>query len=109
MWVNRVGSSVRCPVPVFPKLRTSRIRAATSEKCQTQKWCWAQRLAREAERREADKELDGPREKFMRPFLLMPFLVLAALPALAAERWETLPPTPAPIATDRSGHAQVNG
>jgi hypothetical protein len=35
----------------------------------------------------------------MRPFLFTPLLVLAALPALAAERWETLPPTPAPIAT----------
>jgi hypothetical protein len=45
-------------------------------------------------------------EKFMRPFLLA---VLAALPALAGERWETLPPTPAPIATDRGGEAQVNG
>ena len=45
----------------------------------------------------------------MRPLLFMPFLVLAALPALAAERWETLPATPAPIATDRSGQAQVNG
>jgi len=45
----------------------------------------------------------------MRPFLFMPLLVVAALPALAAERWETLPPTPAPIASDRSGHAQVNG
>jgi pimeloyl-ACP methyl ester carboxylesterase len=43
----------------------------------------------------------------MRLFLFTPFLVLAALPALAAERWETLPP--APIATDRSGSAQVNG
>src|ERR1700704_4400752 len=45
----------------------------------------------------------------MRAFLFTPLLVLAALPALAAERWETLPPTPAPIATDRSGQAQVNG
>src|SRR3981189_1144363 len=45
----------------------------------------------------------------MRLFLLTPLLVLAALPALAAERWETLPPTPAPIATDRSGSAQING
>jgi pimeloyl-ACP methyl ester carboxylesterase len=45
----------------------------------------------------------------MRPFLLAPLLVLAALPALAAERWETLPPTPAPIATGRSGQAPVNG
>jgi hypothetical protein len=45
----------------------------------------------------------------MRRFLFTPLLVLATLPALAAERWETLPPTPAPIATDRSGEAQVNG
>ena len=45
----------------------------------------------------------------MRPFLFMPLLVVAAVPALAAERWESLPPTPAPIASDRSGHAQVNG
>src|SRR3982075_2856622 len=45
----------------------------------------------------------------MRRFLFTPLLVLAALPALAAERWETLPPTPAPITTDRSGQAQVNG
>ena len=45
----------------------------------------------------------------MRRFLSTLLFVLAALPALAAERWETLPPTPAPIATDRSGEAQVNG
>src|SRR5260370_35215310 len=45
----------------------------------------------------------------MRRFLFTPLLVLATLPALAAERWETLPPTPAPIATDRSDEAQVNG
>lgn len=45
----------------------------------------------------------------MRRFLLSSLIVLAALPALAAERWETLPPTPAPIATDRSGQAKVNG
>ena len=45
----------------------------------------------------------------MRPFLLTSLFVLAALPAQAAERWETLPPTPAPIATDRSGEAQANG
>src|SRR3979409_1165087 len=45
----------------------------------------------------------------MRSFLFAPTLVLAVLPALAAERWETLPPTPAPIHTDRSGDAHVNG
>ena len=45
----------------------------------------------------------------MRPFLFAPTLVLAVLPALAAERWETLPPTPAPIHTDRGGDAHVNG
>jgi len=45
----------------------------------------------------------------MRPFLFSLLLVTAALPVLAAERWETLPPTPAPVATDRSGQAQVNG
>src|SRR5882762_6114812 len=45
----------------------------------------------------------------MRPFLFAPTLVLAVLPALAAERWEILPPTPAPIHTNRSGDAHVNG
>ena len=45
----------------------------------------------------------------MRRFLLALALVLAVRPALAAERWQTLPPTPAPIPTDRSGEAQVNG
>jgi pimeloyl-ACP methyl ester carboxylesterase len=45
----------------------------------------------------------------MRAFLLAPTLVLVVLPALAAERWEILPPTPAPIPTDRSGDAHVNG
>jgi len=49
------------------------------------------------------------KRRLMRRFLLTPLLFLAALPALAAERWETLPSTPAPIATDRSGEAQVNG
>ncbi len=45
----------------------------------------------------------------MRRFVL-PFLLLLVAPsALAAERWETLPPTPAPIATDRGGQAPVNG
>src|SRR3979411_874385 len=45
----------------------------------------------------------------MRPFLLAPTLVLAVLPALAAERWETLPPTPAPIHTDGGGDVHGNG
>jgi pimeloyl-ACP methyl ester carboxylesterase len=45
----------------------------------------------------------------MRRFLLALALVLAVCPALAAERWQTLPPTPPPIPTDRSGEAQVNG
>jgi len=45
----------------------------------------------------------------MRRFLFASFLMLAGLPAFAAERWETLPPTPAPIATLRSGQAKANG
>jgi pimeloyl-ACP methyl ester carboxylesterase len=45
----------------------------------------------------------------MRRFILAAFLVFAALPAVAAERWETLPPTPAPIPTDRTGELGVNG
>jgi pimeloyl-ACP methyl ester carboxylesterase len=34
---------------------------------------------------------------------------LALLPAMAAEQWETLPPTPEPIAPVRSGNASING
>src|SRR5271169_1910389 len=45
----------------------------------------------------------------MRQFALAAFLAFAALPSFAAEGWETLPPTPAPIATDRSGEAEANG
>jgi pimeloyl-ACP methyl ester carboxylesterase len=45
----------------------------------------------------------------MRRFILAAFLAFAALPAVAAERWETLPPTPAPISTDRAGELAVNG
>jgi pimeloyl-ACP methyl ester carboxylesterase len=45
----------------------------------------------------------------MRQFALAAFLAFVALPCAAAERWETLPPTPAPIATDRSGDAEANG
>src|ERR1700736_5367482 len=42
-------------------------------------------------------------------WLLLVLFVLAASPVYAAEPWESLPPTPAPIPTDRSGEAQVNG
>jgi pimeloyl-ACP methyl ester carboxylesterase len=49
------------------------------------------------------------REKVMRGFWLASLVALVTWPALASERWETLPPTPAPIATDRGGRAQVNG
>jgi pimeloyl-ACP methyl ester carboxylesterase len=45
----------------------------------------------------------------MRPLALAAVFAFAVLPALAAERWETLPPTPAPIATDRAGELAVNG
>ena len=44
----------------------------------------------------------------MRPLLLTILLALS-VPASGAERWETLPPTPAPIRADRSGQANVNG
>jgi pimeloyl-ACP methyl ester carboxylesterase len=36
-------------------------------------------------------------------------LAIPTMPATAAEAWETLPPTPKPIAADRSGEAAVNG
>jgi pimeloyl-ACP methyl ester carboxylesterase len=45
----------------------------------------------------------------MRRFWLASLVALVTWPAFATERWETLPPTPAPIATDRGGQAQVNG
>ena len=45
----------------------------------------------------------------MRQFTLAAFLACTALPSFAAERWETLPPTPAPIAADRGGEAEANG
>jgi pimeloyl-ACP methyl ester carboxylesterase len=45
----------------------------------------------------------------MRRFVLAALFVLITLPCRALERWETLPPTPAPIATDRSGLADANG
>jgi hypothetical protein len=36
-------------------------------------------------------------------------LLVSASSTLAAARWETLPPTPAPVASTRAGHADVNG
>ena len=45
----------------------------------------------------------------MRPFVLAAYLALVALPAGAMERWETLPPTPEPIPTDRTGEVEANG
>src|SRR3984957_3332765 len=45
----------------------------------------------------------------MRQFALAALIACVALPSFGAERWETLPPTPAPIATDRSGEAEANG
>ena len=45
----------------------------------------------------------------MKLFVLLALMVPMTLPAAAAERWETLPPTPAPIASKQSGQARVNG
>jgi pimeloyl-ACP methyl ester carboxylesterase len=46
----------------------------------------------------------------MRHRLLTALLVpSSALPARAAKRWKVLPPTPAPIPSERSGQAQANG
>ena len=47
------------------------------------------------------------RSKFMHHLLLI--LALSALRANVAERWEVLPPTPAPIHSERSGQANANG
>lgn len=48
-------------------------------------------------------------EEILSRVLLIASMLLATLPVRAAERWQTLPPTPAPIATDRGGQADVNG
>src|SRR5271166_27669 len=45
----------------------------------------------------------------MRQFVLAAILAVFALPSAAMERWESLPPTPAPIPTDRVGEAEANG
>jgi hypothetical protein len=47
------------------------------------------------------------RSKFMHHLLLI--LVLSALRATAAELREVLPPTPAPVHSERSGQANANG
>jgi pimeloyl-ACP methyl ester carboxylesterase len=49
------------------------------------------------------------KKKLVLTLLLGVLLVLAALPTSAAERWETLPPTPAQIPSERSGQANANG
>jgi pimeloyl-ACP methyl ester carboxylesterase len=41
--------------------------------------------------------------------LLTILLVMAALPTRAVERWQMLPPTPAPIPSKHSGHISANG
>jgi pimeloyl-ACP methyl ester carboxylesterase len=45
----------------------------------------------------------------MRRFILAALFALIALPASAVERWQTLPPTPAPIPTDLTGEIDANG
>lgn len=45
----------------------------------------------------------------MRQLLLAALLLAPLYTAAAAERWETLPPTPPPVATERSGHADAHG
>lgn len=45
----------------------------------------------------------------MRHLLLTMLLVLSWLPAGAAEPWEMLPPTPAPMPAERSGQVSANG
>jgi hypothetical protein len=47
------------------------------------------------------------RRNFTHHLLLI--LALSTLRAGATERWEVLPPTPAPIHSERSGQANANG
>jgi pimeloyl-ACP methyl ester carboxylesterase len=48
-------------------------------------------------------------ERFMFRGLLAILLLIPIQAAIATERWETLPPTPAPVAGETSGYAAVNG
>src|SRR6266702_4642889 len=59
--------------------------------------------------REAQEAVQQVRREFMRHLLLTMLLVLSWLPAGAAEPWEMLPPTPAPIPAERSGQVSANG
>lgn len=45
----------------------------------------------------------------MHPFLLAALLLAPLYSAAAGERWQTLPPTPPSVATERSGQADANG
>jgi pimeloyl-ACP methyl ester carboxylesterase len=47
--------------------------------------------------------------KPVRQFVFAALFALVALSSAATERWQTLPPTPAPIPTDRTGEAEANG
>src|SRR6266568_2765071 len=59
--------------------------------------------------REAQEAVQQVRREFMRHLLLTMLLVLSWLPAGAAEPWEMLPPTPAPMPAERSGQVSANG
>jgi pimeloyl-ACP methyl ester carboxylesterase len=45
----------------------------------------------------------------MRRLLALLVFAIAVMPTYAAERWETLPPTPGPIPSKHSGHISANG
>lgn len=51
----------------------------------------------------------GAMQKNKDTFYLLLVLALFTLPAGAEEPWEVLPPTPAPIHSDRTGQANANG